>query len=91
MRKSYAVNNGQWKSQSVVTNIQSHQLRRYTSQILRLNIIKQNVLEKLQKEQIEYFKERDVKINFINKSMVQAIVGLIHMIGMAYATKEKKN
>jgi hypothetical protein len=23
--------------------------------------------------------------------MVQAIVGLIHMIGMAYATKEKKN
>ncbi len=49
------------------------------------------MLEKLQKEQIEYFKERDVKINFINKSMVQAIVGLIHMIGMAYATKEKKN
>jgi hypothetical protein len=49
------------------------------------------VLEKLQKEQIEYFKEKDVKINFINKSMFQAIVGLIHMIGMAYATKEKKN
>lgn len=49
------------------------------------------MLEKLQKQQIEYFKEKDVKINFINKNMVQAIVGLIHMIGMAYATKEKKN
>ncbi len=50
-----------------------------------------NVLEKLQKEQIEYFKEKDVKINFINKSMVQAIVGLTHMMGMTCATKEKKN
>jgi hypothetical protein len=39
-------------------------------------------LENLQKKQIEYFKERDVKINFINKSMVQVIVGLTHMIGM---------
>jgi hypothetical protein len=48
-------------------------------------------LEKLQKDQIEYFKERDVKINFINKNIIQAIVGLIHMMGMAYATKEKKN
>jgi hypothetical protein len=48
-------------------------------------------LENLQKKQIEYFKERDVKINFINKSMVQVIVGLTHMIGMAYATKEKRN
>jgi hypothetical protein len=91
MRKSYAVNNGlvevtKCSNKQLVTSIE----KIYVTN-LEIEDHQTNMLEKLQKEQIEYFKERDVKINFINKSMVQAIVGLIHMIGMAYATKEKKN
>jgi iron-sulfur cluster repair protein YtfE (RIC family) len=91
MRKSYVLNNGlmevtKGSNKQLVTSIE----KIYVTN-LEIESHQTNVLEKLQNEQIEYFKERDVKINFINNSMVQAIVGLIHMMGMAYATKEKKN
>jgi hypothetical protein len=37
------------------------------------------------KKRIDYFKSRDVEINNIQKSMVQAIFGLTQIMGMMYS------
>jgi hypothetical protein len=46
---------------------------------------------KIQKQQIEHFKNKDVEIVSIHKNIIQTIVGLILIIDMVYVNKVNKN